>query len=228
MVQERSNTPEKQLLNLIESPKAERKKIFSHYPAGGYSLKLLSPAALKGRVSFFKEKLEKWFKNQQHRPLNIKAVNNVLGLAVLILGIYCVSDFSVSLIKSKRSADLKFSSPEGSMADSGQVDSILKVASYYLGLARKRDLFKMGAKRVEAEEEQIEAPNDLASVASATQHLKLVGISWSNDPDAMIEDTKAVRTFFIKRGQMLGTVRVEAIFKDKVILSYEGEEIELR
>ena len=44
----------------------------------------------------------------------------------------------------------------------------------------------------------------------------------------MIEDKQSVKTFFVKRGQMIGPVKVEAIFKDKVVLSYEGEEIELR
>ena len=67
-----------------------------------------------------------------------------------------------------------------------------------------------------------------SKVADATQDLKLVGISWSNDPIAMIEDSKALRTFFVTRGQMIGEVRVQAIFKDKVVLSYGGEEIELR
>ena len=50
----------------------------------------------------------------------------------------------------------------------------------------------------------------------------------NSELDAMIEDTQALRTFFVKRGQMLGQVKVEAIFKDKIILSCDGEEAELR
>ena len=65
-------------------------------------------------------------------------------------------------------------------------------------------------------------------VISAAQNFKLVGISWSNDPDAMIEDTKAKKTFFVKRGQMVGEFKVQAISRDKVILSYGQEEIELK
>jgi type II secretory pathway component PulC len=56
-----------------------------------------------------------------------------------------------------------------------------------------------------------------------------VGIAWSNDPDAMIEDTKTHRTFFLKKGQTIDEeIKVQAIFKDRVVLSYKGEEIELR
>jgi type II secretory pathway component PulC len=61
-----------------------------------------------------------------------------------------------------------------------------------------------------------------------TQNLKLVGISWSNDPDAMIEDTKTTRTFFVKRGQMISEVKVKDIARDKVVLTYDGEDIDLR
>jgi hypothetical protein len=55
-----------------------------------------------------------------------------------------------------------------------------------------------------------------------------VGISWSDDPDVMIEDTKTQRTFFLKKGQMIDDIKLEAVFKDKVILNYLGEEIELK
>ena len=68
----------------------------------------------------------------------------------------------------------------------------------------------------------------VSALSKEISHLKLVGISWSNNPDAMVEDTKALKTFFIKRGDMIGKFRVEAIFKDKIILSFEGEEVELR
>jgi type II secretory pathway component PulC len=57
----------------------------------------------------------------------------------------------------------------------------------------------------------------------------LVGIAWSNDPEAMIEDGKNKRTFFVKRGQTLDDeVKVVTIFKDKVILTFKGKEFELR
>ena len=67
-----------------------------------------------------------------------------------------------------------------------------------------------------------------ARILDATETLKLVGISWSNDPDAIIEDTKDTKTFFVKTGQKIGEVKVQAIFKDKVVLSYQGEETELK
>ena len=60
-------------------------------------------------------------------------------------------------------------------------------------------------------------------ILDATESLKLVGISWSDNPDAIIEDTKDTKTFFVKIGQKIGDVKVQAIFKDKVVLSYQGK-----
>ena len=67
-----------------------------------------------------------------------------------------------------------------------------------------------------------------SGIIGVTQHLRLAGISWSDDPDAMIEDTRTKRTLFVKRGGMIGKIKVQAIFKDKVVLFYDGEEIELK
>ena len=45
----------------------------------------------------------------------------------------------------------------------------------------------------------------------------------------MIEDSKTQRTFFLKKGQIIEIDLVlKDVFKDKVILSYGGEEVELR
>jgi hypothetical protein len=68
-----------------------------------------------------------------------------------------------------------------------------------------------------------------AQDAEAVQSLALVGISWSSNPDAIIEDKARQRTYFVKRGQEVGEgVKVEAIFKDHVVVTFEDREYELR
>jgi type II secretory pathway component PulC len=72
-------------------------------------------------------------------------------------------------------------------------------------------------------------PNLVEETAEAIQNLALVGISWSSNPDAIVEDKSQQRTYFVKRGQMVGeNVKVEAIFKDHVVVSFEDKEYELR
>ena len=74
----------------------------------------------------------------------------------------------------------------------------MKKIEYYLDKVRSRDIFKMGSTaRLEVADT---GPSSKA--VEAIQNLRLVGISWSDDPDAMVEDIKTVKTFFVKKGQI--------------------------
>lgn len=226
MAEARPTTPEKQLLRLIEDPKSNMASIQAQ-AVKHHSLSLFSFGAWLGRISFFKEVFKKWFQGIRPQQLDIKLVNKILGLFIFILAFYFISNLFSSLINLKKPSHLELKPQEGaSLAGAQQASFLKKAASYYLEKVRGRDIFKMGAKKSTVAEAPSKGPS--SRIIEAAQHLKLVGISWSNDPDAMIEDSKALRTFFVKRGQMIGEVKVQAIFKDKLILSYAGEEIELR
>lgn len=193
-------------------------------------LSFFSLRAWSGRISFSKDWFKKFLSVSGKKQLDIKALNNLLGLGAAVLTVYALSSFSVSALRLRRIPYEKTEFKGIGKTDSFKEDSLLKNAvSYYLEQIRQRDIFRMGPKKEEgAVPEPQEPQGPSGEIIEATAHLKLVGISWSNDPDAMIEDTKALKTFFVKRGQMLGDVRVQAIFKDKVILHYRGEEVELR
>ena len=62
-----------------------------------------------------------------------------------------------------------------------------------------------------------------------SKDLKLVGISWGQSPKAMIRSKKEQNTYFLRQEQIIGItgIEVKTIFKDKVIISYQGEEKEL-
>lgn len=221
-------TPEKQLLKLIEEPRTKNSLALDAGAIKHHSLSLFSFGAWLGRISFSKDRFKRWFRGLKYKQLDIKVINKILGIGVFILTFYFISNFFVSLINLKKSPDLESKTLEARNLISSSETSLLKKAvSYYLEKVRQRDIFKMGAKTPGSSAKSVlRAPT--SRIIEATQHLKLVGISWSGDPDVMIEDTKALRTFFLKRGQMIGEVEVQAIFKDKVVLGYGGEEIELR
>jgi len=221
MPQDKSLSPEKQLLKLIEDPKAQGSAQAAAIKHLG--LRLLSFSALKARLSFLKNKLKQSFKTGKFYYFNVKTINIFLALVTSILTLYFITNLIISLVNLKKNLNLEFKIAKSQHSIDSKVVSALKVASYYLEKIRARDIFKIGSKK---KEEEIKVPS--SKIIDATQNLKLVGISWSGDPDAMIEDTKALRTFFVKRGQMIGEVKVQAIFKDRVVLSYEGEELELR
>jgi hypothetical protein len=229
MAQERSVTPEKQLLKLIEDPKTKGTDFRTH-AIKHHGLSLFSSLAWKGRLSFLKVHFQKWLKRATPQPLNIKVVNRVLVLCIFIMVVYFAKSIPASIIKLKKMPTLEFKTQGGIIEKSAGIEEaslVKKAASYYLEKVRQKDIFRMGAK-VGPVTEKSTAKAPSSRIMEATQYFKLVGISWSRDPDVMIEDTKALRTYFLKRGESIGEVKVQAIFRDKVVLSFGGEEIELK
>jgi len=131
-----------------------------------------------------------------------------------------------SVINLNKGSGLNFEIKESAASSAIPEVSLLKAGTYYLGKARARDIFKM-VLTSEAEEPQ-ETEITVSKILEASQNLKLVGISWSEDPDVIIEDTNQERAYFLKRGQKINDLTVKAIFKDKVILSYNDEEVEIK
>jgi hypothetical protein len=169
--------------------------------------------------------MQKWlgvFKDEK-KQFNIKAVNAVFFTIIILLTLYYINGIIVSL-KKIGNIDLGKLVPvkDLSLVVSKET-TLLKPFSFYLETVKKRDIFRMGSKLPQDESEVISS-----KAAEATKTLKLVGISWSDAPDAMIEDTKAGKTFFVKKGQAVNDFKVEAIYKEKVVLRYGVESIELR
>lgn len=227
MAQERSPTPEKQLLKLIEEPNLNP-AAFSALAIKHQGLSLFSFSAWLGRISFLRGWLKRQFQRPESHGFDAKIIIKVLGICIFILVFYFTSNLFTSLINLKKTRNLLLEAKKEDLNPAGPEDAFVskKAVSYFLEKIRQRDIFKMGQNKKDDTEVVSRGPS--SRIVEATAHLKLVGISWSGDPDAMIEDTKALRTFFVKRGGLVGEVKVQAIFKDKLILSYAGEEIELR
>lgn len=222
MAQEGHLTPEKQLLRLIENPETkgvgvQLSKIKHH------SVRLFSFSAWMSRFSFFKESISKHFRGERVRPLDNRILNKILIACIATVFIYLIGDISFSLIKLEEMPDMDIEIKKGAEPAGVPETSLLKAATFYLEQVRGRNIFEMGHAETK---EAVKHPSEES--LQATQYLRLVGIAWSDDPDAMIEDINAMKTFFVRRGEMIGEFKVEAIFKNKVILSREGEEIELR
>ncbi|MDD5466031.1 MAG: hypothetical protein PHP73_06825 [Candidatus Omnitrophica bacterium] len=228
MAQERPFTPEKQLLRLIEDPKLKPVS-FNSMAIKHQGLSLFSFSAWIGRISFFKDWLRKQFQRPQSQGLDIKIISKVLGICILALLFYFINNLYTSFINLKNPRNLSFEVKNEDLNPAGPGDAFVskKAVSYFLEKIRQRDIFKMGQSSQNGDTGAA-SHSPSPRIIEATEHLKLVGISWSDDPDAMIEDTKALRTFFVKRGGLIGEVKVQAIFKDKLILRYGEEEIELR
>lgn len=231
MVQERSIPPEKRLLNLIEGN--NEKTEYAHANAQAQRIKhqglsVVSPAAWAGRIFFLRDNLKKWL-GLGSNQLNVKGLNAILIFLLCILLVCFMANLISSMIDIMGMARLKLSGKEGLKEAqlTGPVPGIGKSMEYYLGKVSRRNIFKISPEYVAVA--QPSYAGTASKAAEVTDRFKLVGISWSKNPDAMIEDTQALRTFFVKIGQMIGSsVKVQVILKDRVILLYNGEEVELR
>ena len=105
----------------------------------------------------------------------------------------------------------------------------------YLEEAKKRDLFRLTAPppepqaAPELEPESVEVkppppPTPFEILAKKAGGLKLVGISAGVTPVAMIEDTVARKTYFLKEGDFLEDIQIVNISEGKALLSYQEAE----
>ncbi|MFH1046514.1 MAG: hypothetical protein V1727_06095 [Candidatus Omnitrophota bacterium] len=229
MLQGRHPPPEKQLLNLIEQA-----KVGKNIAAGLGSKRFgwasfFSAGGLRGRFSFYKSKANQSLADAG--TPNIKAANRALELSVLALAVYLVSSFALGYNKLHRLPSLDALSGEGTEAANIEAPSLLRKLPYYLEKARGRDIFSpLTQEKVEQATLTDEQSLIKTKIAQAQEAFSLVGIgvSRTGEPDAMIKDTLTDRVYFLKRGDTIKDFKVQAIFKDSVVLAYEGEELILK
>lgn len=227
MAENESITPEKQLLKLIENP--NRPGLQRAENAKRQGIKWFSLGALKGRFGFLKsisakrwDFLGQWFKGQPA----IRHVNMALRFCILFLGLYLGYNVVAMAIQLRKASNLIVQVDTGNLSLPAQPPPPLKDLSFYMDKVLARDIFKLGAVR---RQESQASGEPVSGEEDARKNYSLVGIAWSDDPVVMIENTKLKRTHFARKGQTLDEqIKIVAIFKDHVVLNYQGEEFELK
>ena len=222
-------TPEKQLLKLIENPKQDALKAESKKREGK---KWFSTGTFKGKFSFWKSLSTTKFSSLRHytkTPLGIRQLNSALKILTVITGLYFAYSIVDMAIELNKASNLIFE-PEKNVQEIEEETAQLKNLSYYLDKVASRSIFEMAEAKPDRAREKKETTEPAKSEQEDTsKNYALVGIAWSAAPEAMIENTVKKRTHFIRRGQMIDDdAKVVTIFKDKVILSINGNEVELK
>lgn len=215
-------TPEQQLLNLIQ--KASGGPAVAAAPAPTAPVKSVpkraaaapARASVTGRV--FQVRLE---------ALRLSTLNLLLSGAIIVVGVYMVFSVMSSVRESRRALDVS-GNPNSAISRAAQSSPfVLKDIAYYEERIGERDIFHIGGK-ISKSQKEVEIVKK-AAITELTNNLRLVGISWSDTPDAMIEDTAKSVTYFLRPGEsMENGVRVKEITKDMVLLEYDKETFELK
>lgn len=248
MVQDNSElSPEKQLLKLIEesgggaaapaqasggakpvSAKPAPAVAVEARPKGPAAPPVFSLGALQSRVLFAKEKNLTAFAKSLGGPLDLKKINALLLVLAVVVGGYFLTTSVMLATRVSVMPSFSFKVDASSKVGISKHISNLKAFAYYMEKVHARDIFKIGRMMMQSAAPIMDQAAIRAAQETVLNKFKLVGISWSDDPDAMVEETTSGTTHFMKRGQVLDGIKVQAIFKDKVVLNYNGVEVELR
>lgn len=216
MAKERS-TPEEQLLKLIEEdstagPLRRRKKRGLSFDLGG--LKLFF-AGLRKKILSKISRLKTFV-----REPNLKTLNKAIVAFCILLTAYSISDFII------KNADVErvYRKLQALKHKEVKEDEVFVPRSflYYLEMVQRRNIFSPIALQ-EPDKKEVKE-KDIVQLAVG---IKVVGISWGPEPVAMIEDTAAKKTYFLKKGDTINQLKIKDILRDKVILSYKGKTLEL-
>ena len=214
----KNTSPEERLLSLIKNKNKKAKE-----PAPP---QVPQEARLESVVSKADARLDgmlksELFKNKIFEPSTLKNVNKYLVVILGILVLYFIIDLifarpykSVQTLVAKSILE---QNPNASPVETKNT-AIVKDYSSYSGAIPGRAVFGQGGTA---------APEDVGPAGNIADQIGLVGIVAGDNPQAIIEDKKAQKTYYLNKGQSFNGYLVEEISEGKVILDHEGQKISL-
>ena len=176
---------------------------------------------------FFVDRLQGFLKLLFGRSFGLKQINAALiafiVVAALGMGFFYKNESSILSRAVDFSKDIKASDVTSALGILPQY----KPLAAFLETITERNIFRPYEKKEEL-------PSNVApgaeKIALKIKGLKLVGISWLDVPDSasiMVENPDGA-TVFLKEKDTVSGVLVKKIFADRVIFTYEGQEMEMR
>lgn len=154
---------------------------------------------------------------QNYLSLNIK---KIIWAAFVFACIYLAASFIYPLVSLKR-IELLQATPEKITESKIEVKSKARPYEFYLEGVKNRQIFGSPALKQEMGRPAIGLDTDLI------KDFNLVGIISGENPQAVIEDKKVQKTYYLSKGQFIGEFQIEDIQEGKIILNYQGQKFEL-
>jgi len=202
-------TPEEKLLKLIENPSDKQTisslgKVYkSSFRVKNWMKAVKDFKTIKGALSSLEFKI---------------VIRLLLGVSFL-LSAFLIFDFFQGQKNSKRNLERILSTSSHSKVKKTLVSLLGR--DKYIKEVQRRNIFSSMEKAPVGKSISID-------IVSKVKDLKLVGILWSDNPQAMIEDTKEAKTYLLNIGDEINQMKIKKIFRDKVIIEAEDKEWELR
>lgn len=225
-------SPEERLFNVIQrgkqaNPEPEEPGVKK---AGGWMAALKRLVPRPGKPSGEAKKAFDW---KKIFPATIKfpepdaaVINKILALVLLVSVIVFVFSVSSRHENAAKIAEAVSKIQASSALGAKKVEPF-KDLGYYLGEMQARDIFHPAPRAA------LPGPRRETSESfkKSAETLKLVGISWSDTPKAMVlsQEEKDGKMYFVTQGQAIGStgIKVKEIHRNKVIIGDGKEEMEL-
>lgn len=202
-----NNLPEEKLLKLIRGQKifsstAERKSL------NDSDFEKIQPAI---------EDAIQWF---SFANLSFAQIQRILSVVFLLSCIYLIGVFTYPLMGIEK-VKVRAVTPESFKEPQAGLYIEAKPYEFYLNGIMGRQIFKNSI--VSAENPESGKPVN----ADVTKDITLIGVMQGENPQAIIEDKKNQKTYYLTKGQFIGEFQVEEIEENKVIINYKGQKFEL-
>ena len=167
------------------------------------------------------------------QKLDLKSVNQALG--VILAGLVALTAY-VLVHRPPDISKVTASVSKINFEDLGsRTIAAFKELTYYLDEVKKRDIFNEYVEYVppppvvKAEPPPPPPPPPKVTIQEKAKNLKLMGISWGDNPKVIIKDVGTNEVLFLKKGQKIkGTeITVKEIGPKDVIIASEGDEMKL-
>lgn len=202
-------TPEERLLKIIENPNVKIRPL----PIGA-KIKSLGRAPLKSLFAGFH------IDKNDFKKFNLKLANKVMVIIcalITFIWLYNFINMGIKLAKRFRQITIDTVQTGQEEAKLPKIDVSIDEAATEI---KRRNMFTFLPSKEEAQA--------AVNIGLTLGNLKLVGILWSDNPQAMIENSKEQKTYFVSKSDRIGDIEIRNILRDKVIVGKGTEEWELR
>ena len=152
----------------------------------------------------------------------LRLAERIMWVVLIGLGAYLATDVFVLQLKPPKLAAI----PAGSGAAATAEEPSMKPLVEYRQTLADRNPFALAVHAVAGVAPS--GPQAKSKLEELVGGLTVVGINRGRVPEALIEDAKATRTYFVKIGDDLNGLKVKAIDQNGVTVTYEGEETTLK
>lgn len=208
-------TPEEKLLKIIENPQTERRK------APGAAI-IGKGAGVKGAGDWFKKlRIDK----NTIKNISLKTMNKMVLALCIIFTLFFIFDFirmGSSFLRKLSKITAEAAAPEAKEQRANLKEANIIEA---INLSKRHNIFSFLPPEASSTPQLSTMPLEVEEII---KNLKLVGIIWSNNPQAIIENTKEQKTYLLNAGDKMKIIDIKKILRDRVILSKDNQEWELR